>query len=89
VTLYTPLDQVGQVQNLCRCCNRDFASLRAFDAHTVGDRLQDRTSWRPTPLRCLDQDELEKAGMELDVHGRWHFAPSDTEQDRFARLRAA
>jgi hypothetical protein len=88
MTLHS-LDTTQPVQNLCRRCNRDFASLRAFDAHSVPDQLQDPTTWNPTPMRCLNPDELEHAGMELDARGRWHFAVSEEERARLLDLRAA
>jgi hypothetical protein len=40
-------------------------------------------------MRCLDANELEQAGMELDSRGRWHFALTEHERARLAELRAA
>jgi hypothetical protein len=59
----TPLDQLGPIANLCRSCNVDFGSLRAFDVHRVGSFENGR--------RCLHGDELEAAGLVLNERGRW------------------
>lgn len=47
--------------NLCRTCGEDFASLGAFDRHRT-------CSFSPNDTRrCLDEDEMHEAGLELDL----------------------
>ena len=57
--------------NLCRTCRTDFASVAAFDRHRTG-RHEYRFSFeRLDGRRCMSDDEMLTAGMELDPRGRW------------------
>jgi hypothetical protein len=59
--------------NYCRRCQRDFASIGAHYAHLTPDDIAIPTDWNPAPVRCLDEAELEAAGMSLDSRGRWQL----------------
>jgi hypothetical protein len=76
-------------QNYCRRCKRDFASLGAFDKHFTPDDIAIPTNWNPNPQRCLDADELEHAGMELDPRGRWRFLLTEKKKASLAALKAS
>lgn len=56
--------------NFCPTCQRDFGSVRSFDAHRTGKH--DR-AWPSDPdgRRCLDEPELLANGFERNSHGRW------------------
>jgi hypothetical protein len=62
----TPLRKLDPVANLCRSCNRDFGSLKAFDRHRVGLHGDGR--------RCLAEEELRAAGFIQNGRGRWSLA---------------
>jgi hypothetical protein len=49
----------------CGECCRDFVSLTVFDRHRVGQHEYDWTPDTPLGRRCLDDDELEDAGLAL------------------------
>jgi hypothetical protein len=74
--------------NHCCACNRDFASVAAFDRHRSG--RHDFTFAEGLALdipredgrRCLDADEMAGVGMELDERGRWRIA---ADAERVAR----
>jgi hypothetical protein len=61
--------------NLCRACRRDFSSVAAFDRHRVGRHAYDFAEGLELGFedgrRCLDEDEMQAAGMALDRRGRW------------------
>jgi hypothetical protein len=63
--------------NLCRACREDFGSTSAFDAHRVGKHAytyRDGLGMDPSRedgRRCLDAEELERAGWHRDKQGRW------------------
>jgi hypothetical protein len=77
--------------NLCCACLRDFSSVSAFDRHRVGKHTYDfAQGMRFDPpvedgRRCLDEDEMLEAGMELDRRGRWCIT-RDVEQARKLRI---
>lgn len=73
--------------NYCRRCERDFSSLRAFDAHFTGDIQFDWSPERENGFRCRDDDELLHAGMEVDQSGRWRYALSDERREQLSTLR--
>jgi hypothetical protein len=58
----------GTPLNGCSNCRRDFASLRAFDAHRVGDHQLDFPA-HEIGRRCLDVEELPE--WLQDSRGRW------------------
>jgi hypothetical protein len=60
--------------NLCRTCGLDFASLAAFDKHRVGKHDYLWSPDRPDGRCCLDLDEPDNSGLELDRHGRYRLA---------------
>jgi hypothetical protein len=63
--------------NLCRACGEDFGSVSAFDAHRTGTHEYALAKgFRMEPprddgRRCLEADELERAGWHRDSRGRW------------------
>ena len=57
--------------NLCSACRRDFASVAAFDKHRTGVHAYDFSLERPDGRRCMSEEEMLEAGMELDRKGRW------------------
>lgn len=79
--------------NLCCACLKDFASVKAFDAHRVGRHPYSFAEGleRDPPVedgrRCLDVDEIGAAGMELDGRGRWYLV-GDAERIRRHRQEA-
>ena len=51
----------------------DFSSVQNFDAHQLGKGQAHR--WSPEHedgFRCMNDEELERAGFELNEYGRWH-----------------
>jgi len=88
--------------NLCTACGGDFVGVRDFDSHRVGRfpqtgpvdyrdrpaaRLED---WRPElGRRCLDVEELEVAGWQLDRFGRWAHPRRDRAGSRHSSVRSA
>src|SRR5579883_2762651 len=81
--------------NLCTVCGEDFASLAAFDRHRVGRHAYSyRQGLRREPpredgRRCLDPDEMRKAGLERDGRGHWRIALTDDERERLVSARGA
>jgi hypothetical protein len=73
--------------NLCRACGEDFASVAAFDRHRVGVHTYTFTQGLllDPPVedgrRCMDEEELYAAGMELDRYACWSIA-ADAERAR-------
>jgi hypothetical protein len=63
--------------NLCRTCGRDFASVRAFDAHRIGRHAYTQAEGlelrppRTDGRRCLTPGEMQSTGWERDRWGRW------------------
>lgn len=63
--------------NLCRACREDFGSTSAFDAHRTGKHAYTYREGlamdpsREDGRRCLDTEELERAGWHRDKQGRW------------------
>lgn len=74
--------------NLCRACRQDFSSLAAFDRHRIGDHALD---WHEHEhgRRCMDEEELAAAGMEVDGRGRWRIEVTDRERERLSALRGS
>jgi hypothetical protein len=79
--------------NLCARCRSDFASVTAFDKHRTGVHaftFAEGLEMDPPRIdgrRCLDEDEMLAAGLELDPRGRWRI-PSDVSE-RMVTRRAA
>jgi hypothetical protein len=78
--------------NLCRSCEQDFSSVRAFDKHRVGVHAFTYSEGlaldppREDGRRCLRTDELEDAGFRLTASGRWELAAeADRARTAFAR----
>jgi hypothetical protein len=77
--------------NFCSLCNRDFASIKAFDRHRVGIHSYTYSEGlnfdppREGGRRCLDEAELRERGFVLDRRDRMTIA-ADAER---ARLRFA
>jgi hypothetical protein len=63
--------------NFCTTCGLDFASVAAFDAHRVGKHAYTFSEGlrmdppREDGRRCLDPDEMKRAGWKRDGRGRW------------------
>jgi hypothetical protein len=72
--------------NLCRSCREELASLTAFDRHRVGEHAYTWSMEHPEGRRCLVNDELLDAGMELDSRPRWRMALSDDKRSELAAL---
>jgi len=53
--------------NYCRCpsCGEYFSTVRAFDAHRVGDHRV------PGDRRCLAPGGMEARGLKLNARGYW------------------
>ena len=56
--------------NLCRSCDKDFASVSAFDRHRTGDHELDYPE-QEEGRRCRNEQEMIEAEMERDRSGRW------------------
>ncbi len=68
-------------RNLCRCCERDFASVTAFDRHRTGDHelvYPERDEGRS----CRDESEMIEAEMERDRSGRWRITLTEADLER-------
>ena len=63
--------------NYCTSCRRDFAAVRAFDAHRVGKHAYTYSEGlklnppREDGRRCLHQTEMVERGFAEDTRGRW------------------
>jgi hypothetical protein len=71
----------GIPRNGCSACGQDFSSVAMFDLHRVGVHSYDWSPERPDGRRCLDEEEMEAKGWELNADGRWH----DPEHTRRVR----
>ena len=77
----------------CSTCGLRFSGTSAFDAHRVGRHAYTFTQGLALepPVedgrRCLDLDELRRAGMELDPRGRWRVVASEKQLAGLARIR--
>ena len=66
--------------NLCRSCEQDFGSVRAFDAHRVGRHAytfaegQRMEPPRADGRRCLSVAEMEAEGFVRNGRERWSLA---------------
>ncbi len=66
--------------NLCRSCEQDFSSVRAFDTHRVGVHAYTYSEGvkmdpsREDGRRCLRLDEFSAAGLRQNAKGRWELA---------------
>jgi hypothetical protein len=67
--------------NLCRRCGTDFASVAAFDRHRTGSHEYRFSFERLDGRRCMSEDEMLTARMELDPRERWTLAQ---DADRIA-----
>lgn len=68
-------------RNLCRCCDKDFASVTAFDRHRTGDHELDYPEWEDG-RRCRDEQEMIEARMERDGSGRWRITLTEADLER-------
>jgi len=60
--------------NQCSICGLDFGSLRAFDAHRIGNFDHEYSPEHPDGRRCLSEHELEGAGFTRNARGRWSLS---------------
>jgi hypothetical protein len=81
-------------RNRCVACKKDFASVAAFDRHRIGTHEYDFAEGlrfdppREDGRRCMDEDEMTEAGMELDARERWRIQ-ADAERIRAWATREA
>lgn len=59
--------------------------MSAFDKHRVGVHAYDFSLERPDGRRCLAEDEMAEAGMELDRNGRWALPKTHAQLAFYAR----
>ena len=62
--------------NLCRSCNQDFGSVRAFDAHRLGRHGYLYSKEQPDGRRCLTIEEMPVKGFVRNAAGRWSLSES-------------
>ena len=72
----------GVPLNGCSACGRDFASLRAFDAHRVGEHSLDFPE-HENGRRCLDVEELPE--WLMDRGDRWTTRTLKARADRLSQ----
>ena len=74
--------------NLCRLCGEDFGSVSAFDRHRTGKH---ELNWpeHEDGRRCMDEEEMAAASMELDPRGRWRIALTEESQERLKSLKGS
>jgi hypothetical protein len=75
----------GEPLNGCSDCRRDFASLRAFDTHRVGDHQLDFPE-HENGRRCLDVEELPEWAQ--DKRGRWTTRKLQAQAAKLAKHHA-
>ncbi len=69
--------------NACTACGHDFAGLTYFEQHRVG-------RYEPLERRCLDEDEMQAAGLSQNADGRWtDVAKAEQARAAFRRPLAA
>jgi len=72
-----PRHWTGTPANGCSGCGQDFRSTSLFDAHRVGVYVYTHEQGlklnvpREDGRRCLDAEEMEAKGWELNDRGRW------------------
>jgi hypothetical protein len=72
-----PRHWTGTPANGCSGCGHDFTSTTLFDRHRIGayepgNYEGNLADWTPElGRRCLDEEEMEAKGWELDHRGRW------------------
>ena len=72
-----PRHWTGRPANGCTGCGQDFNSTSLFDAHRIGvyaytyEQGLSLDPPREDGRRCLDADEMEAKGWELNDRGRW------------------
>jgi hypothetical protein len=75
--------------NFCSACGQDFTSVSLFDRHRVGVHAYTYSEGLALdpPVedgrRCLDAEEMQAKGWELDARSRW-VDPAKVEQARKA-----
>jgi hypothetical protein len=89
-----PRRWTGRPANGCTRCGSDFTSTLLFDRHRIGayepgNYKGSLADWTPElGRRCLDEDEMEAKGWELNDRGRW-VDPVRLHASREAFARAA
>jgi hypothetical protein len=84
----------GTPANGCTGCGQDFTSTVLFDRHRTGDYgpgefKGNLADWSPElGRRCLDTEEMEAKGWELNDRGRWSD-PVRVQASREAFVKAA
>jgi hypothetical protein len=67
----------GTPSNGCSGCGQDFTSTSLFDRHRIGsygpgEYQGNLADWSPElGRRCMDEEEMEAKGWELNDRGRW------------------
>jgi hypothetical protein len=89
-----PRHWTGTPANGCSGCGHDFTSTILFDRHRIGayepgNYEGNLADWTPElGRRCLDEEEMEAKGWELDHRGRW-VDPVRLQASREAFAKAA
>jgi hypothetical protein len=89
-----PRHWTGTRANGCSGCGHDFTSTSLFDAHRIGVfayTLEQGLRFDPPRQdgrRCLDADEMQAKGWELNDRGRW-LDPVKLQATREAFAKAA
>ena len=84
----------GTPANGCSGCGQDFTSTKLFDLHRTcsygsGEYLGNPADWTPgLGRRCMDAEEMEAKGWELNDRGRW-LDPVRLQASREAFAKAA
>jgi hypothetical protein len=84
----------GTPANGCTGCGQNFTSTSLFDRHRIGDYgpgefKGNLADWTPElGRRCLDEEEMEAKGWELNERGRW-VDPLRLQASREAFAKAA
>jgi hypothetical protein len=68
--------------DLCAACNTQFCGTSAFDKHRTGEHALDFPE-HENGRRCMDEEEMREAGLDLDARGRWYIV-ADRERVRLA-----
>jgi hypothetical protein len=56
--------------NQCGECNKNFRSTSAFDRHRVGEHGPEHGQRWGTRRRCLSEEEMLQAGMQMQQNTR-------------------
>ena len=83
-----PRHWTGTPLNGCTGCGQDFSSTLLFDRHRIGSYDYPWSPDHEDGRRCLDEEEMEANGWELNERGRW-VDPVRLQASREAFAKAA